>query len=260
MRIYGRVTIYGEYLMHGNIPGLIMPSNLFMQTSPLSDIDSIYYSHLDSVLKIIKQEGLAQGEMLNGNLPLGYGLAGSTTLSFLHLNKIENLQLKRELIDKIDKKIHGFIPSGLDFESCIHQKWGLFCSHSGWRSIRPLSIDYFLVIFPKEQKMKLNDIQEKILMSRNNLESIQKSLNLIIDNNNLIDLDLLMEYSKILLKTQVYSDSVNEFISYSIKNNWIAKGIGGLYDKAVLVIPYRNNKGSRLDIENIANSLNANII
>ncbi|MDR1202065.1 MAG: hypothetical protein LBL58_10630 [Tannerellaceae bacterium] len=260
MRIYGRITIYGEYLMHSNECGLIMPSNLYLETTEKKDYKSGYNKKLDRVLVLLKEKGIIPKHTLRGNLPLGYGLAGSTVLGFLHLSHFFNNTSKRNIINEIDTKIHGFTPSGLDFESCIHQQWGLFCSKFGWESQQTPSIDYSLIIFPKEQKMKLSKIQERVLSAKNLLAPIQKELNRIVKTHNVINLDLLMEYSQILSSIGVYSEVVNNFIYQSLENGFITKSIGGLYDKAVIIIFDNSNRENYSFIEKLVSLSSGKIL
>lgn len=196
---------------------------------------------------------------LKGNLPLGYGLAGSTVLTFLHLSHLKDIISRDTIINDIDKEIHGFMPSGLDFESCIHQEWGLFCNKLGWQSISPSIVNYFLIIFPKERKNNLSKIQERILSARKKLCPIQKELNIIVKSHNIINLDLLMEYSQILSSIGVYSEKANEFINDIMKQGYIAKGIGGLYDKAVIVM-YDRNKKKHFEMENLVLSISGKVV
>ena len=236
MRIYGRITVYGEYLMHGDIPGLIIPSELFLDTVSSGDVVSLYSKEKDSVLPLIIKSGITPNHTLYGNLPLGYGMAGSTTLSLLHLSDLEDQDYKKKIVNEIDKEVHGFIPSGLDFESCIRQEWGLYCNASGWQSISPLPISYSLFKFPKEKRMDLVEVQNRVLSVKDRLEPLQVELNRTIEERDIIDLDLLREYSRVLLEAGVYSQSSSSFISTLLNQGVIAKGIGGLYDKVVLVI------------------------
>ena len=259
MRIYGRITVYGEYLMHGDKPGLIMPSNLFLDTVSAGEILSLYSEEKDEVLQLIKKMGIRPNHTLCGNLPLGYGMAGSTTLSLLHLSNIEDVGLKKRIVNEIDKTMHGFIPSGLDFESCIHQEWGFYCHALGWQSISPMPISYSLVKFPKEKKKSLDKIQNRILSMKNYLEPIQISLNASIKESNRIDWNSLMEYSKILLEADVYSENVSHFVSTLIKQGMIAKGIGGLYDKVVLVV-HSDENIDYIDLEKLVNKFSGELI
>lgn len=236
MRIFGRITVYGEYLMHGYNQGLIFPSNLWLDTVQTGETISHYSLEKDGVYMFLKKMGIRPNYTIYGNLPLGYGMAGSTALSLLHLSKIDDIELKKKIVNQIDKMIHGFIPSGLDFESCIRQEWGLYCNAYGWQSIRPLAIGYSLIKFPKENKLSLDEIQKRILSVKDYLEPIQNRLNNTIKMSGMIDYNSLMKYSKILLETEVYSKNVDLFISTLLKQGIIAKGIGGLYDKIILVV------------------------
>lgn len=236
MRIYGRITIYGEYLMHGETPGLIMPSDLFLDTVSSGGIISHYSKEKDDVLLLIIKMGITPDHTLYGNLPLGYGMAGSTTLSLLHLNGIEDKELKQKFVNEIDNTIHGFTPSGLDFESCIHQEWGLFCNASGWQSICPIPIAYSLFKFPKENSLALSEVQKRVLSVKDKLEPFQNGLNSAIKERGALDLKMLMNYSSILLEAEVYSRISSQFISTLLKRGIIAKGVGGLYDKVIMVV------------------------
>ena len=260
MKIHGRIIVYGEYLMRDNEQGLIMPSNLYLETTDKKDYQSEYNKELDKVLVSLKNKGIVPPHTLKGNLPLGYGLAGSTVLSLLHLSHLDNITTKKLIINEIDAEMHGFIPSGIDCESCVRQQWGLFCNGLGWESLQPPSIDYSLIIFPKEGKTPLNKIQERILSMKNLLAPIQKELNKIIKSHNIINLELLMEYSQILSSIGVYSEIVNNFIQNLLNNGFIAKGTGGLYDKAVIVIYDSSNRDNYSFIEKLVSTMSGKII
>ncbi|MFJ1491672.1 hypothetical protein [Capnocytophaga canis] len=259
MRIYGRITIYGEYLMHGTISGLIIPSNLFLDTVNCGNINSLYSKKKDNILPIIEKMGIKPCHTLYGNLPLGYGMAGSTALSLLHLSNIKDLELKKRIVHEIDKEIHGFIPSGIDFESCIRQEYGLYSTASGWQTIDPLPISYSLFKFPKEKKMSLNEVKKKILSEKDLLIPIQNELNSIIRTKGTINFSLLKKYSKILLSIGVYSNKASVFISTLLRQGIIAKGIGGVYDKIVLVIHPEENTNHH-ELQRLVSELSGEII
>jgi len=261
MKIYGRITVYGEFLMHNDLQGLIMPSNLYLETTSEKNPTSYYNKQLDSILPLIRKRGITPPNTLKGNLPLGYGLAGSTLLGCLHLSHIRNSKWKKSFINEIDRKIHGFIPSGLDYESCKHQEWGLFCNVLGWKSIlSPIEIDYTIIIFPKEGKLALSTVQKRVLSMKTTFNEIQQNLNDKINKYNNLDLELLTNYSKVLLSLGIYSEVANKFISTVMDKGYIAKTIGGLYDKAVIVVYNNYSKEDYLYIKKIASSLNGKIL
>ena len=260
MKIHGRIIIYGEYLMRENEQGLIIPSNLYLETTDKKDYKSIYNKELDKVLEILKNKGIISPHTIIGNLPLGYGFAGSTVLSLLHLSHLENTTTKKAIINEIDAEMHGFMPSGIDFESCFRQQWGLFCNKFGWQSLKPFSINYSLIIFPKEGKMPLNIIQKRMLSAKNLLVPIQKELNKIVIRDNIINLELLMRYSQVLSSIGIYSEVANNFINNLLQNGFIAKCTGGLYDKAVIVIYESNNIDDYFFIEKLVSVSSGTIV
>lgn len=101
--------------------------------------------------------------------------------------------------------------------------------------------------------------KKKVLLVKDYLEPIQIALNKTIKDSGMINMDLLMEYSKILLESNVYSNNTSCFISSMLNMGIIAKGIGGLYDKAVLVI-HSEDEGSYSEFINIVGDFSGEII
>jgi len=261
MKLNGRITIYGEYLMHEDREGLIMPSSLFLQTESKGDNKSNYRKESDKVLSLVKDYNINPCLTINGNLPLGYGFAGSTILGFLHLSHLKNDIRKEKLIFDIDKKIHGFTPSGLDFNSCYYQGWGLYSNKSGWNPINQIpDIKYYTIILPKEKKIPLETIQKRILSKEVLLSEIQLELNKKVVNSSFLDLKLLKKYSEILLSLDVYTKASTKFISNMLDYGFTSKCIGGLYNKAIIIIKKEFSNKDKSFIHNMVSSLNGKIV
>lgn len=239
MKIYGRLTIYGEYLMHSDSYGLIEKSNLYLATNEHSGTH--FHPHYDVtkdlVAKIIAEQRINIHPGVKGNLPLGYGLASSSVFSFLYLYPLYGERVY-EMIRNIDKSIHGFQPSGLDVSFCYRQKSGLY-KNDKWIDVSLAKLAYSLVIFPKENKMVLSDVRRKILDKRHRLSKLADDISYSVIRNNHIPYEFLQIYSNELVNCGIYSAQVVKFIENLSSKNIVAKGIGGLYDKAVLIVwPY----------------------
>lgn len=73
---------------------------------------------------------------------------------------------------------------------------------------------------------------------------LTKELYQILSVTGNLDLNLLFEYCKLLLSCNVYSDRATDIITHLISKGVSCKSIGGLYDKALLVIhPNNSAKG-----------------
>lgn len=238
MRIFGRITIYGEYLMHTITHGLITKSTLYLANEQEKSfpIHQSYDIRKDKVADFLRKKSYTYDRIIRGNLPLGYGFSSSTILLYLNLSKKIDESTLRKLIMQADHEIHGFPPSGLDIEFCFQQSTGLFGKNE-WIDTQINNFYHSIIIFPKCCNKTLPEIQFNIL--NNNLKPLSKlaeDLNSHIINHNKLNYQSLLEYSKILLNSNVYNGLVESFISTMLQNRIIAKGIGGLYDKAVLII------------------------
>jgi len=253
MRLYGRITIYGEYLMHNLSEGLIIKSKYFLETN--GTILHPYNINIDSVAMYLSQQGFQCTPKLFGNLPLGFGFGGSTILNFLHLHS-NNVNDKKSLINEIDRKIHGFEPSGLDYSFCERQLDGLFLS-GNWHTVSFNMPDYTIALPLKERGKSLKDVKDKIVESE--LHSIVTVLNTCLKKSNRLNFDLLMDYAIELANLKVYNNSTQLIIQYLLKNKIIAKTIGGIYDKALIIV-WRDNDEKHFYLKHLKSKKNIHII
>lgn len=239
MRYYGRITIYGEYLLHKNLAQcLVLKSKMFLESNQLQNIDysNKYCIKKDGVLKHLKENNLNYSNNIFGNLVLGYGFASSTILCFLHLKNNSS----KNLIKSIDKQINHFTPSDLDFTSIIKQENGLFDNNS-WTNINLSDFYYSVIIIPKERKKSLSEIQQKIKVTEFLQADISSKLTKELLQTDKLNYELFLEYCKILFECKVYSLLAMEITSYLLSLDIATKCIGGLYDKAILIV-YKTSK------------------
>ncbi len=247
MRYYGRITIFGEYLLHENLAQcFVLKSKKFLECTELEDINypNKYNIKKDGILKYLKENCLNYSNTISGNLMLGYGFASSTILCFLHLknNSSENL------IKSIDKQINGFTPSNLDFVSITKQQNGLF-SNTSWTNINLSNFYYSIIIIPKERKRKLSEIQQKIKISELLQADISNKLAQELLQTNELNYQLFLKYCKVLFDCKIYSSLAMKITSYLLSLDIATKCIGGLYDKAILIV-YKSIKEKK-EIENL---------
>ncbi len=255
MKIFGRLTIYGEYLMHSTAYGLIEKSNLYLATGEHDEVQNHpqYDVAKDIVARYIEAQKIKVYPGVKGNLPIGYGLASSSVLSFLYLYPLYGNQIF-QMINNIDKSIHGFEPSGLDAGFCCRQENGLY-KDGEWIDVSLTRHNYSLVLFSKEKKMTLSEVQKRVMANSNNLKKIADVMTNLIIKNNHIPYDYLQYYANELSDCDVYSNQVKEYVGYMSSKNIVAKGVGGLYDKAVIVI-WPDNISKSVKLELIKETLN----
>ena len=150
MKLHGRITVFGEYLLKENLSYcLCLKSSLFLsnETEDSNSIHSSYDEAKDETIHLLRNLGIKIFSKIYGNLPLGYGLSSSTILSMLHLNSME----RQEIIALVDKEINGFSPSELDYTSILKQANGIF-GFGNWQQLKYFHPSYSLLVLPKEMK------------------------------------------------------------------------------------------------------------
>lgn len=237
MKLHGRITVFGEYLVKNKYSySLCLKSHNYLS----NDINESKYIHKDYCiskdlsLNELNKLGYAVDKTKNtiyGNLPLGYGLSSSTVLTILHLNSI----FKKGLIQKIDKVICGFSPSNLDYTSIIKQETGVM-SPKGWISFNKLRICYSLILVPKEKLYSLKNIFPKLQEKLNLQISLTTNIFQYLIDNTKINYEMLYDYCKVLNSCNIYSKNSKYIVEDLLFAGVCAKCVGGLYDKALLVI------------------------
>lgn len=246
MKRFGRLTIYGEYLMHNITCGFIAKSCQYLATSEhfKSPIHNQYDPEKDEVNKYLSHKGYQTQKKFRGDLPLGYGLGGSSILTGLHLNGQENHRTIEKIIYEVDHAIHGFVPSGVDTYSYFKQCDG-FYGMGKWHNTSLRICDYLLVTFPKSHELPLEEIRQRVLAEALVLSKLSNLLTANIKKSAKLDYALFFEYCNVLSSLDVYSEEVQHFIVEMLNYGIPTKGIGGLYQKAVMLFP-RNESDKQI--------------
>lgn len=237
MRRCGRITVYGEYLMSSDVRGLIIPTPLYLAThdDAARPLHPEYDPSRDTVARTLLQRGVSVETTIRGDLPFGCGFASSTVLAFLHAGNQLPLRELLMFIQESDRAIHGFVPSGVDAAAVFHQSTGLY-SARGWEPVPLSPLRYTLLLFPNERASTLAHVQERISDNPSKLIRIAGELTSKVTGRGELDYPLMIEYGLALLGLGVYSSMVDAFVHEMLSRGIVAKGIGGLYDKAVIVL------------------------
>lgn len=223
--------------MHGIAEGYSYPVPFGLErcAEPSSGWRS-YDSTRDSVASFLERAGLTVRGEICGSLPLGYGFAGSTVLALLHLNVVDLAEAKRHMsiIMSADSSVHGFEPSGLDFWA-VTGRSPIFFGRGQHRvaPAMPFSVRY--VTFPKERLLTLAEVRLRVEANAGLLAEIATAITAGIERESESVYELLLAYSSSLATVGIYSRSQRAFALDSIARGVVTKGIGGLYDKAMLV-------------------------
>jgi hypothetical protein len=245
MKLHGRITIYGEYLMRASTCGLVIPSQLHLATSEhINNLVHEKYDHSnDEVARYLERRCFATKSKLYGNLPFGFGLASSTVLAFLHLHPTKSISESIPIVNECDHNIHGFKPSGVDTASISRQAPGLF-SIRGWEDIHVTSFPYTLVFLPAERERTLAEIKRRMNEGAASLTRIADDLTNQTISTGRLDYTLFLKYTRTLFIHSVYSKVATSFIATFLNSGIAAKAIGGLYDKAILIV-WPNSKTAK---------------
>ncbi len=229
--------MFGEYLMHGGTWGLIVPASLYLGGADEDELPAHadYSPELDGTAALLRSWGYECKSEIRGNLPLGAGLAGSSILARLHLEKLPPGEVKG-MVDRLDREIHGFEPSGVDSTFALRQEAGLY-RQGQWSSVGEIApYSSALFRFPKEGRGTLPAVRRLIDENRARLASIAGQLTEAVRSQGALDLEALWEYAAELQRLGVYGPRVDNFIRQVLSSGLIAKGVGGLRDKAVIVM------------------------
>lgn len=238
MKRRGSFLVYGEYLMHQGTSGLISCAEPFLATqehtsSPLHDT---YDQKQDSVAAFVRNAGHTPQGQFRGNLPLGHGLGGSTILAFLHLwGQVANEEL-HQLILASDEISHGFPSSGVDYNACFRQNSGLYASGI-WQDVRVLGQKYVLAFLERERERTLSTVRKDILANDWELRRLAEQLSIHVRTRQVLVQHLLFRYCEVLCRLGVYARNAQKLAENMLSQGIPAKCVGGLYDKAVLIIP-----------------------
>lgn len=234
MKLHGRITVFGEYLLRENLSYCYcIKSKLFLSNSDTDSnfVHPTYEQGRDETIPLLRDAGVFNLGNIYGNLPFGYGLSSSTILSLLHMNSAH----RRDLVVSIDKAMCGFSPSELDYTTITKQENGVL-GFGKWQPINDFHPTYSLITIPKDKKRKLPEVIKNLSTTLEKQIEITKNLFLELATKNVLNYDLLFEYSNHLLSCDVYSEKAKEIVTALLQKNIVAKCVGGLYDKAILVV------------------------
>jgi hypothetical protein len=250
MVVSGRVTIFGEYLMHGSAEGLIVPSRLALATADEFGVQphGDYRAERDWVRLHLSRMGLPVQTGIRGELPLGHGFAGSTALTLVHLNGWAAADIAA-VAGRIDHILHGFPPSGVDFAAVVAGAPGLFTAGL-WQPMPSVRIpDLSAVLVPAPGRFPLSATRERVLAVRERLAGPARHLCARLRRTDEIDYEGLLEYAVRLQAVGVYTRQATAVVGLFLACDVVAKCVGGLTNKAVIVVwPPQMGREARLEL------------
>lgn len=255
MMIRGRATLYGEYLMHdeGGI-GYCFPVPFGLarggQAGGCRSLD--YDAEHDSVAAALRSHSLLRNgwepaKHISGCLPLGFGFAGSTVLALVHLDGYFTGETLRRLVLESDSVAHGFTPSGVDFAS-IRSAGPILYSVREVLKAPPVPLAFGFVLPAKERTRNLSSVRAQVASEKPVLSRICVQLSQEMMTGGGSVLDGVYEYSGILQRLGIYSSAQEELIKGALCRGVAAKGIGGLYDKAIMFVGSEDKVVKELDL------------
>jgi hypothetical protein len=241
MRLCGRITVFGE-----GFGGLMERATCSVPTRQVlvsgDDAarwvgESSYDATLDGVGPALVERRFVDGpeQPIRGDLPIEYGLASSTVIGLLHVGGVEAPRAV-EAIAASDGAANGFKPSGGDFAAIAAQGPGIF-GLGVWTPV-----DYILpsgshLLLPVKERM-FDRLTPTLAMrgQRKQLGPLITSLADGLVQGRQPNEKLLLRYARCLLEAGVYSDGQARVIDGLLARGIVAKGVGSMYDRAILVM------------------------
>jgi hypothetical protein len=241
MRVAGRITVCGEGF------GSLLPRATFsvptiqaFYCGPEARIfngETRYRADRDEIGRILVSGGHIESPRTDivGDLPLQYGLASSTALALAHLSDMSRQSWPLAVADS-DRRMHGFTPSGADFAAVFAAQSGCF-GIGEWTPIDfRLPAGSHLLLPPQEGKTaKL----ETALQMRADVEVLAPIIETVTKSlvaGRGLPIEPLFAYAQRLLQIGVYSPQQRSVIEHLLSNGVVAKGVGSMYDRAILVM------------------------
>jgi hypothetical protein len=217
--------------MHGTTWGYVAPVPMYLTTGRG---ETAYRLDKDGVASLVRRMGCYVADSISGNLPFGYGFASSTVLALLHLDRQLTSGDLKHVVRVLDWIQHGFEPSGVDYVAVRAQTPGFFVQ-GRWRSAPPCPLPtVFCGVSPGPERApgSTRNLVSKIIRF---LAPIAERMTSQLDSYGRVSMDDLLAYSRILYESEVYSEEQSALIGKAISSGIPAKGIGGLYNKAVVL-------------------------
>lgn len=217
--------------------GLVIPSELCLASGEHVEkpVHRDYVHSLDHIARFLERRGIVTERQIRGDLPLGFGLASSTMLAFLHTSRSLSLANATQIVHECDREIHGFEPSGVDAAAIFSQGSG-FYSTGGWERIQAPPLRCSLAFLPPERLRSLSEVENAMSGVAIVLTQLANAMSRGIERTGALDYGLFLDYSRVLFDASVYSSASREFVAKLLDAGIAAKAIGGLYDKAILVV------------------------
>lgn len=237
MIVNGRITLFGEYLMHSITEGYVVPTEHALATPDehVLPIHHEYQPRLDRVRYQLELAGLPTHAAVRGTLPLGHGFASSTALTLLHLEKGRHKH-PEDIVRCVDREIHGFSPSGVDYWSITARRTGYF-GPDGWRSAsnsyRPAAS---ALLVPEDSSANLAETRNRVIRVADSLAPIARYMCSVLRARNVLDYRAMLDYADCLRRAGVYLPRAEAIIGQAAGHGLVAKGIGGLTNKAVIIV------------------------
>ncbi|RHW25443.1 SIR2 family protein [Nocardioides immobilis] len=235
-RVKGRYTLYGEYLMHTKAWGYVAPTPMYLQGAPESvDVGLNWLGESDRTRTLVRSLGLDVLDDVSGSLPMGQGFASSTVLAVLHLGDQVSAEKRAQLLEVFDWLSHGFPPSGVDSASVLAQEPGFYFRNT-WRRAPSIPINAVFVASVGEPTVALAQARSRVEELSSRLKPLAEQMTTTISSDQTLDLDAFASYCALLRTAGIYTDDQMNTLAEATSLGLHAKAIGGLANKAMLVI------------------------
>lgn len=235
-QVYGRYTLYGEFLMHGRSWGYVSPTPMYLRgTRDTTSAGGTWNAEADEIARLVERLGLRPLPAVEGDLPIGQGFAGSTVLALLHVGDQFRAAERRRVVNFLDWLSHGFEPSGLDHDSIVAQTSG-FYRRGEWRPANPVHLDGLFIRSGSPGTISLRETQSRIERVAGRLVPLADLLTKGIADDSELRMDVFADYCLALSRAAVYTDEQMELVEQASSHGLLAKSIGGLQAKAMVVV------------------------
>jgi hypothetical protein len=178
--------------------------------------------------------GLRTESSVSGDLPFGLGLASSTVLAFLHLNGQADTVDHQQIVNFLDWIQHGFRPSGVDYAAIQAQSPGFFL-RGCWRPGPPCPVACVIAALPPAPDRPPGQTLSVMQAIAPRLRPVAVRLTQQLEATGELSFDDLGEYCLLLSKSGAYSQPQQALVAAALSQGIVAKGVGGLYNKAMLL-------------------------
>lgn len=219
--------------MHASTWGYVAPVPMYLASTQANEIG--YCADKDSVANLVRQMGCNIAPSISGNLPFGYGFASSTVLALLHLGEQLKSQDLKQVVRVLDWIQHEFEPSGVDYLAIRSQAPGFFV-RGRWRPAPSCPLPYIFCGVQSGPTRPPGATKAMVDQLVPFLSPIADRMTAQLSTYGRISTGDLLSYSRILYESGIYSEQQNVLIGKAISRGIAAKGVGGLYNKAVVII------------------------